>query len=64
MFLEHQISILERFLKSHVTLKTGVKVLRIQHFKIYSNNKHILNVTTFKMIKIFHNNTASTVFYF
>jgi len=48
MFVEHQISILERFLKSHVTLKTGVTVLRIQHFKKkYSNNKHILNVTTF-----------------
>ncbi len=30
MFLVHQISILERFLKDHVTLKTGVMMLKIQ----------------------------------
>jgi len=30
MFLEHQISILELFLKDHVTLKTGVMILKIQ----------------------------------
>ncbi len=30
MFLEHQISILEWFLKDHVTLKTGVMMLKIQ----------------------------------
>ncbi len=30
MFLEQQISILERFLNDHVTLKTGVMMLKIQ----------------------------------
>ncbi len=30
MFLEQQISILEGFLKDHVTLKTGVMMLKIQ----------------------------------
>ncbi len=30
MFLEQQISILERFLKNHVTLKTGVMMQKIQ----------------------------------
>jgi len=30
MFLEHQIIILEWFLKDHVTLKTGVMMLNIQ----------------------------------
>jgi len=32
--LEHQISILEGFLKDHVTLKTGVLILKISHFKL------------------------------
>ncbi len=30
MFLDHQISFLEWFLKDHVTLKTGVMTLKIQ----------------------------------
>ncbi len=30
MFLDQQISILEWFLKDHVTLKTGVMMLKIQ----------------------------------
>jgi len=30
MFLEQQINILEEFLKDHVTLKTGVMMLKIQ----------------------------------
>jgi len=30
MFLEHQISILELFLKHHVKLKTGALMLKIQ----------------------------------
>jgi len=30
MFLEHQIIKLEWFLKGHVTLKTGVTMLKIQ----------------------------------
>jgi len=30
MFLEQQISILELFLKNHVTLKTGAIMLKIQ----------------------------------
>jgi len=30
MFLNHKISILEWFLKDHVTLKTGVMMLKIQ----------------------------------
>jgi len=36
MFLEHQIIILELFLKDHVTLKTRVMMLKIQLY--YSNN--------------------------
>jgi len=36
MFLEHQISILELFLKDHVTLNnTRVMMSKIQHFKRY-----------------------------
>ncbi len=40
-FVEQQISILDWFLKDHVTLKTGVMILKIQlcHYK----NKNILN---------------------
>jgi len=30
MLIEHEISILEEFLKDHVTLKTGVMMLKIQ----------------------------------
>ncbi len=49
MFLKQQISILEWFLKDHVTLKTGVMMLKIQlynqrnklHFKIYLNRKQL-----------------------
>ncbi len=48
---EQQISILEWFLKDHVTLKTEVMMLKIQfwnqrnklHFKIYSNRNVISN---------------------
>jgi len=36
MFLEQQISILEWFLKDHVTLKTGVMKLKIQLFINYN----------------------------
>ncbi len=46
LFLKQQISILEWFLKDHVTLKTAVIMLKIQlwsHFKVYSNRKVILN---------------------
>jgi len=46
MFLEHQIIILECFLKDHVTLKTGVMMLKYSfdhrnklHFTIYSHRK-------------------------
>jgi len=50
MFLEQQISILERFLKDHVMLKTGVMKLKIQlchprsilHFKMQYNRKWLL----------------------
>jgi len=60
MFPEQQISILELFLKDHVTLKTGVMMLKIQlchhrnklHFKIYSNRKQL-----FLIVIIFHNIT-------
>ncbi len=48
MFLEHQISIFEWFLKDHVTLKTGVMKLKncFDHrkklqFKIYYNRKQL-----------------------
>ncbi len=48
MFLEQQISILEWFLKDHVTLKTGVMMLKFSfarrnkfHFKMYSIRKQL-----------------------
>ncbi len=48
MFLEQQIGILEWFLKDHVTLKTGIMMLKIQlcvtginTFKMYSHRKHL-----------------------
>ncbi len=31
MFLEQQIGILELFLKDHVTLKTGVMIIKLQY---------------------------------
>ncbi len=40
MFLEQQISISECFLKDHVTLKTGIMMLKNQ-LKQYSNTKRI-----------------------
>ncbi len=45
MFLEQQISILEWFLKDHVTLKTGVMLLKNQF--LLDRNNYIL-----KYIKI------------
>jgi len=39
MFLEHQIIILELFLKDHVTLKTRVMMLKIQ---LYYNSNNIM----------------------
>ncbi len=50
MFLEQQISILEWFVKDHVTLKTGVMMLKIQLclsginyiFKIHSNRRLLI----------------------
>jgi len=49
MFLEHQISILQRFLKDHVALKIQICHQRNKlHFKIYCNN-----TVLFKLI--FHN---------
>ncbi len=47
MFLDHQIIILEGFLKDHVTLKTGVMMLKILiqivSFKILIQ-KHIIQI--------------------
>jgi len=45
MFCEHQISILEGFLKDHVTLKTGIMMLTalitgINYIKTYWKRKH------------------------
>ncbi len=46
---EQQISILKWFLKDHVTLKTGVMMLKIQ-FKIYHILKHIqIQNSSFKL---------------
>jgi len=50
MFLEQQIILLELFLKDHVTLKTGVMMLKIHHMEentfitlLYSVSKYIGN---------------------
>jgi len=42
MFIEQQIFILELFLKDHVTLKTGIMMLKIQFCITGLNN--ILNI--------------------
>jgi len=58
MFLEQQIIVL--FLKDHVTLKTGVMMLKIQihrnklHFKIYSNRKFSLSCDNINHNITFH----------
>jgi len=44
MFLERQISILEWFLKDHVTLKTGVVMLEIQIQLCHHRNKLPLKI--------------------
>ncbi len=54
MFLEQQIIILEWFLKDHVTLKTGVMMLKIQ---LFHHGKKLCNIVT-----IFHNITVFAVF--
>jgi len=62
MFLEQQISLLELFVKDHVTLKTGVMMLTIQlchhrsklHFKIYrfsNGNNNNKNLSDPKLLK-------------
>ncbi len=40
MFLEHQISILEWFLKDHLTLKTGVGIVSQKYKTIKYNLKY------------------------
>jgi len=40
MFLEQKISTLERFLKDHVTLKTGIMMLKVQLY-IHNIYKYI-----------------------
>jgi len=45
MFLEHQISIVEGFLKDHVTLKTGIMILIIQ-FSQHRNKLHLKYIKT------------------
>ncbi len=52
MFLEQQISILEWFLKDHVTLKTGVMMLKIHRNYIL---QYIPIENFFKLYKYFHN---------
>jgi len=49
MFLKQQIRMLERFLKDHVTLKTGVMMLKI---KLY-NHRNKLNLKAFANRKQF-----------
>ncbi len=66
MFIEHQIIILEWFLKDHVTMKTGVmmKIELCHHWKIYilkyvnSNRKQV-----FYIAKILHSITIFTIFF-
>ncbi len=62
MFLEQQISILEWFLKDHVTLKTGVMILKIQLCNTGLN--YILKYIQIEELSviIFHNSTVFTVF--
>ncbi len=45
MFLEEQISILEWFMKDHVTLKTGEMMLKIHH--ISQEKKYILKYNSY-----------------
>ncbi len=65
MFLEQQISILEWFLKDHVTLKTGVMMLKIQFCFTRINYilKYIQTENSFQIVIIFHNITELTVFF-
>ncbi len=44
MFLEQQISILQRFLKDHVTLKTGVMMLKNSAFPYDQINEVVVNI--------------------
>ncbi len=59
---KQQISILEWFLKNHVTLKTGVMMLKIQLCITGINNILKYNKKKLISIIIFHNNTVFTVF--
>ncbi len=52
MFLNPQISILEWFLKEHVTLKTSNTAKKKQFLKIYYHRNIILNVFLNKKIYI------------
>ncbi len=51
MCLEYQISILEWFLKDHVTLKTWVIMLKIQ--LCHHRNNYILNILLFSIVITF-----------
>ncbi len=59
MFLDQQISILEWFLKDHVTLKTGVMMLKIQ---LYS--KYIYYIILYIIIIILNYNIMSQYYIF
>ncbi len=63
--IEQQISILEWFLKDHVTLKTEVMMLKIQICIQIINDilKYIQIKHVFHIVIIFHNITDFTVFF-
>ncbi len=52
MFLEQQISVLELFLKDHVTLKTGVMMLKMQLCH-HINNFNIFKKFFFNILNIY-----------
>jgi len=52
MFLEQQISILEWVLKDHVALKTGVMMLKIQHWH-HRNNATLLHTVNSVFAPVF-----------
>ncbi len=65
MFTEQQISILELFLKDHVTPKTGVMMQKNQ-FCITGINYVLIYIyikKLFEIVTIFHNITVCTVFF-
>ncbi len=61
MFLEQQISILEWFLKDHVTYHTGVMMLKIQLYN-HSNKLYLKYIQTENWIEIILQNISFIAF--